>query len=403
MTTRINDDLVKKLKPPERGYRLIYDDKLTGFAVRITAKRGVKTFVFDYYFHGSKKRHKIGRYEPDVLTAAAARVRAGRLKNALLDGKDPAEEKRQSDNEPTFTELTERYLETVAAKKRASSLRNDRGHIRHLLPRWGTRQVKAITQRDVEKLHSDSKATPYHANRLLALLSKMFNLAVEWGWCARNPSEGIKKFDEDKRERWLTVEELTKLNKALDVYTDQNAANVIRLLLLTGAREGEALKADWSQFDMKRGVWTKPSHHTKQKKIEHVPLSEAAIALLRKMKPQPAGPLFPGAGADGSSRVTLRRPWKQICKAAGLATAVEVKGKRRMITRYKPTLRIHDLRHTYASHLVSNGVSLHIVGKLLGHTQASTTQRYAHVADEAMRDATERFGAIMRAASGSQR
>jgi integrase len=393
---KINDKLVKTLQPPDKGYRLIYDDDLKGFGVRITAN-GVISFVLSYYFHGIKKRYKIGRYGPE-LTAAAARDRALKKKTGLLDGIDPAEEKRQSDNEPTFTELTERYLETVAAKKRAGSLRNDRGHIRYLLPRWGTRRVKAITQRDVERLHSELKATPYHANRRLALLSKMFNLAVEWKWCERNPAEGIKKFDEDKRERWLTVDELSNLNGALDAYSDQNAANVIRLLLLTGAREGEALKADWSQFDMKRGVWTKPSHHTKQKKIEHVPLSEPAIALLRKMKPKASGPLFPGAGADGSSRVTLRRPWKQVCKAAGLATAVEVKGKRRMITRYKPTLRIHDLRHTYASHLVSGGVSLHIVGKLLGHTQASTTQRYAHVADEAMRDATERFGAIMTAA-----
>jgi integrase len=390
---KLTETMVKKLEPPAAGYDLYWDDEVPGFGVRITAA-GIVSFVFSYRSYGKKRRHTIERYP--VLSVEAAREEARALRGNVRKGEDPAEQKRHLKIEPTFTELTERYLETVAAKKRAGSLRNDRGHIRHLLPRWGTRQVKAITQRDVEKLHSDSKATPYHANRMLALLSKMFNLAVEWGWCARNPVEGIKKFDEDKRERWLTVDELTKLSKALDAYSDQNAANVIRLLLLTGAREGEALKADWSQFDMKRGIWTKPSHHTKQKKIEHVPLSKAAIALLHKMKPKESGPLFPGAGANGSSRVTLRRPWKQVCRAAGLANAVEVKGKRRMITRYKPTLRIHDLRHTYASHLVSNGVSLHIVGKLLGHTQASTTQRYAHVADEAMRDATERFGKILK-------
>ena len=110
-----------------------------------------------------------------------------------------------------------------------------------------------------------------------------------------------------------------------------------------------------------------------------------------------AGPLFPGA--NGKPRVTLRRPWVQICKAAGLSDVSTHQGKRRTVTRSKPTLRIHDLRHSFASHLVSNGVSLHIVGKLLGHTQSQTTQRYAHVADQAMRDATNRFSQIFKAAS----
>jgi integrase len=112
-----------------------------------------------------------------------------------------------------------------------------------------------------------------------------------------------------------------------------------------------------------------------------------------------AGPLFPGANGNGKPRVTLRRPWVQICKAAGLSDVITLQGKRRIITRPKPTLRIHDLRHSFASHLVSNGVSLHIVGKLLGHTQSQTTQRYAHVADQALRDASNRMGEIFRSAS----
>ena len=180
----------------------------------------------------------------------------------------------------------------------------------------------------------------------------------------------------------MTAEEIGRFSDALDSYVDQNAANAPRLLLLTGAREGEVLKAEWNQFNLGRGTWTKPSHHTKQKKIEHVPLSRPAIDLLTQMNSKSStGPLFPGP--NGDSRVALRRPWVQVCKAAGLAELVQVKGKKRIITRYKPTLRIHDLRHTYASHLVSVGTSLHIVGKLLGHTQPQTTARYAHVADEA--------------------
>jgi integrase len=225
----------------------------------------------------------------------------------------------------------------------------------------------------------------------------MFNKAIDWGWRTDNPVKGIKKFHEDDRTTWLDKAQLGKLKKALNAYPDQNAANAIRLLILTGSREGEVLKADWGMFDLKRGTWTKPSHHTKQKKIEHVPLSDEVLKLLKRMKPQASGPLFPGA--ESGSRVTLRRPWVQVCKAAGLCQAVQMKGKRRMITRYKPAVRIHDLRHTFASHLVSNGVSLQIVGNLLGHTNPQTTKRYAHVSDGAMRDATNQLGKIFKAAT----
>jgi site-specific recombinase XerD len=123
------------------------------------------------------------------------------------------------------------------------------------------------------------------------------------------------------------------------------------------------------------------------------------VDLLRRMKRKDdaTGALFPGT--TGKPRVTLRRPWVQICKAAGLSEVFTLQGKRRTITRSRPKIRIHDLRHSFASHLVSNGVSLHIVGKLLGHTQAQTTQRYAHVADQALRDASNRMGEIYKTAS----
>ncbi len=195
-------------------------------------------------------------------------------------------------------------------------------------------------------------------------------------------------------------EEIRRFSDALDDYSDQNAANALRLILLTGARAGEVLKSDWSQFDLGRGIWTKPSHHTKQKKIEYVPLSGPALNLLTDMKSKSSTThLFPGSGGD--ARVTLRRPWVQACKAAGLAEPIQLKGTKRAVTRYRPAVRIHDLRHTYASHLVSAGMSLHVVGRLLGHTQPQTTARYAHVADEALRNATERFGSIF--LSGDQK
>ncbi len=179
-----------------------------------------------------------------------------------------------------------------------------------------------------------------------------------------------------------------------DSYADQGAADALRLLILTGAREGEVLGATWEQFDLKRGTWTKPSHHTKQKRTEHTPLSTPAVDILKRMAKANNGPhLFPGRMGD-HARVTLHRPWIQVCKAAGLASEYRISGKRRELIRWKPSFHVHDLRHTSASHLVSKGESLHIVGNLLGHTQPQTTARY--LADAALRDAANRFGSIIR-------
>ena len=408
MAQRIVQKFITKLPVPATGNRVHYDSEIPGFGVRITAA-GVISFVLNYRVNGRERRYTIGRH-PE-LTATAAREKALRLRGRILDGHEPLEEREQERGEPTVGELATQYLERYAlAHKRPSSVRNDRQMIEGIIrPRIGSLRIRAIGKRDIESLHATLKATPYRANRVLALLSKMFAIAKEWRWRADNPAKGVARFHEDRRERWLSIDELRRFTEALDAYGDQSAANALRLLLLTGAREGEVLKAEWSQFDLDRGIWTKPSHHTKQSKIEHVPLSDAALTLLESMKPKhAAGPLFPGAErkrkntspkAGVSPRVTLRRPWIQACKAAGLVEVEERKGKRRKVVyRYRPTLRIHDLRHTYASYLVSSGTSLQIVGKLLGHTLPQTTARYAHVADEALRNATNKFGEILQTA-----
>ncbi|HCC23904.1 MAG TPA: site-specific integrase, partial [Holosporales bacterium] len=209
----------------------------------------------------------------------------------------------------------------------------------------------------------------------LALLSKMFSLAMGWEWREDNPAKGIERYPEEKRDRWLNDEEIQVLWKVLEEYSNQSAACVFKLLILTGARKGEILHATWDQFDLEKGVWTKPSHLTKQKKKEHLPLSIEAIEILETMKSQASSSfLFPGK-VEGKSIQEIKKAWDTIRKKSGF-----------------PDLRIHDLRHTHASHLVSSGLSLSIVGKLLGHTQASTTQRYAHLADEPLRQAAQLFG-----------
>ncbi|MFV2035229.1 MAG: site-specific integrase, partial [Halocynthiibacter sp.] len=186
---------------------------------------------------------------------------------------------------------------------------------------------------------------------------------------------------EEKRHRWLSDTELSRLTDALDQHPNQLAANAIRLQLLTGARIGEVLTAIWSDFDLDRGVWIKPSHHTKQKRTEHLPLSGAAQDMLLRMREETdemSAHLFPGRNPE-KPLTDLKRFWRSIMSMSGIED-----------------YRVHDNRHTHASHLVSSGMSLAIVGRLLGHTNPITTQRYAHLADDPLRDAAEIMAKKMR-------
>lgn len=205
----------------------------------------------------------------------------------------------------------------------------------------------------------------------------MLNLAVEWGWRPDNPAKGVERYEEHKRDRWLSDDELRQLSAVLDEHPNTRAANAVRLQLLTGARLGEVLTSRKEDFDLRRGVWIKPAHRTKQKRTEHLPLSTQALSLIASIIETSApGCHFPFPGnKPGQPLRDLKKFWKTAMLRAG-------------ITNY----RRHDNRHTYASHLVSSGLSLEIVGRLLGHTTAATTKRYAHLADDPLRAATDRFG-----------
>jgi integrase len=242
-------------------------------------------------------------------------------------------------------------------------------------------KVAEVTFSDVDDLHRKitKRGATYHANRVLALLSKMFNLSIRWGWRTDNPAKGIERNQEQKRNRYLSADELVRLTVALAEHHDQQAANIIRLLLLTGARRGEVQAARWEQFDLKAGIRVKPGSTTKQKTEHRVPLSAPARQLLRELWENAsldAEYVFPGR-SDGH-RIEIKADWAALCKAAGITGA-----------------RIHDLRHTYASLLASAGLSLPIIGALLGHTQPATTARYAHLLDDPLKQATERVGAIL--------
>ena len=403
MAVRLSTQYLKKLVPPDRGQTVIYDAEREGLAIRITANH-VISWVWHYKStDGRKRRYTIGRW-PE-WTVEAARDEATDLRRDLRDGIDPQDQPKHEGEFFTVNDLADAYLEQHAQKnKRASSVANDESMLDAIIrPHLGALVVRQVKQADVEKLHVGLKSTPYHANRVLSLLSTMFRFAAAKGWATENPAkrpnklnpfDGVSRYPEEARENWLTKEQLERFKAALDRYSDQEAANVLRLLILTGSRRSEVLHAEWKDIDLQRGVWVKPSHSTKQRKTEHVPLIAPALEILRAMAEKKTGPyLFPGHGHDGP-RQSIKNVWKQVCKAAGLSQEHEVRGKKHLLKRWKPTIRLHDIRHTFASHLVSQGVSLHVVGKLLGHVRSETTNRYAHLNDQALRDAASGFSKV---------
>jgi integrase len=379
MAQKLTDKIVKELPAPERGNKTTYDTEVKGFGIRVTAA-GARSFVLNYRTRaGRERRFTIGAFPAWKTTAA--RAEAAELKKQIARGGDPLADLEAERAAPTVADLCARYEAEHLPKKRPSSQREDRAMIAaFVLPAWKHRKVTDIRHSDFDALHRKLSArAPFRANRVVALLSKMFALAIRWGWRADNPAKGVERNQENKRNRYLSPEELARLTVALAEHRDQEAADIIRMLLLTGARRGEVQAARWDDIDLERGVWVKPGATTKQKTLHRVPLSDAALQLLRDLRQQAApGAEFVFPGRTCGHRVELKGNWRDICRAAGIADA-----------------RIHDLRHSYASILASAGLSLPVIGALLGHTQPQTTHRYAHLLDDPLRQATQRAADII--------
>jgi len=368
---------VESVKPDEVEELLLWDTELKGFGVRIFPT-GRRTYFVQYRNQfGRTRRKKLGVH--GSITAEQARDEAKIVLGNVASGEDPSADLKLAKMKTTFQNLADQYLQIYAKEnKREKSYAGDCTMLnRIILVKFGNMKVEEITSHDIQTLHHSLCKTPYMANRVRALLSKMFNLAKQWKWITANPVEGVSKYQEEKRERWLDDAEMAKLWLVLEKHSNHPTSFVFKLLLLTGSRKGEVLNATWDQFDLVKGVWSKPAHLTKQNKNEHIPLSSNTLEVLQDLKerhPSPSPFLFPGK-VEGKPMQEVKTFWGTVLKEAGIEN-----------------FRIHDLRHTHASHLVSSGLSLSIVGKLLGHTQASTTQRYAHLADEPLREATEFFG-----------
>jgi integrase len=385
MSQRLTDGIVRGLPAPATGNKIEYDAKVRGLGVRVTTA-GARAFILNYRTKsGRERRYTIGSF-PD-WKVAAAREEAERLKRQIDSGGDPLADVQAERGAPTVADLCDRFEKEHLPKKRPSTQNDYKAAIeRYIKPELKHRKVAEVIPADIDALHRKiteagdrGKPAPYRANRVAAVLSKMFNLAIRWGWRLDNPVKGVERNQEHKRQRYLSITELANLTRALGKFEDQQAANVIRLLLLTGARRGEVRAARWADIDLEEGVWTKPGATTKQKTFHRVPLSAAAVQLLKELRKEADDDqeyVFPGRSSG--HRVNVNDAWVVLCAAA------KIKGA-----------RLHDLRHTYASVLASAGQSLPVIGALLGHTNPTTTHRYAHLRDDPLRQATETVGAII--------
>jgi integrase len=384
----LTDSLVRKLPVPAKGAVLYRDDGARGLGCRVTAN-GIRSFVLRYVTRNGRERlHTIGQFGAGGWTVQAARQEARRLRALIDQGIDPAQEIADERAAPTMRDLVERFeAEHLPRRRPGTAYAYTRTLRLHVEPHFGKhRKVAEVSFEDVDALHRSvtSKAGPYAGNRTLAVLSKMFSLAVRWRMRSDNPVKGVERNTEAKRKRYLSGDELVRLTEALRQHHDQQVANIFRLLLLTGARKGEVLGMQWADVDLEKGVWSKPGSTTKQKTEHVVPLSAPARQLLAEMQTlaNPKKPLgkyvFSETRSGTGHIVELKNGWRHITKSANITA-----------------LRIHDLRHTFASQLVSSGASLPLIGALLGHSNPTTTARYAHLFDDPQRQAVERIGEML--------
>jgi integrase len=393
MVGRITKKTVDTLATKD-GAVILWDRDLPRFGLLVTAG-GAKSYVVQYRHHGRSQRITIGRHgEP--WTPTTARQRALELLGLVARGADPAAARMALKDAPTVADLCDRFLaEHVGPKLKPTTAAEYRKTIASIIkPKLGRRLITDVTRADLAKLHHTLRATPSHANRALALCSKLFNLAERWGLRpdGTNPARHVEKFREKKRERYLTDVELARLGAVLaladsdrkvtpkdgaqPVSVSPYALAAIKLAILTGARRGELLTLQWEHVDLERGIARLLEHKTDRAGSKVISLNGPAVAILEGLPRIGDNPyVFPSLTRDGWHMVRVHDAWSAIREAAGIED-----------------VRLHDLRHSHASIGVSAGVSLPVVGKMLGHASPATTQRYAHVAPDPVREASELIG-----------
>jgi integrase len=409
-TQRITKRSVDAIDPTGSEFT-VWDNTISGFGVRVRSS-GAKSYVV-VYRAGAGRGAPVRRFTiaaTGKINCEHARARAKALLGAVAQGSDPASAKTTERSTPTVAELADRFMsDHVLPKRKPSTAELYRGILdRHVTPAFGTTKADKLSRQQVGRLHSSLVETPFHANRMLAVVGSMYAFGERAGIVPEgiNPARKIEKFKESHRERFLTGEELERLGKAIreaesvgiawatdgtspktkhlakpeNRFTKINefAAAALRLLLFTGCRLREILNLRWENVDMERGLLFLPDSKTGRKTVV---LNGPALAVLSGL--MRIGPyVIPGANPQ-RPRPDLHRPWHAVINRADLVG-----------------VRLHDLRHTYASYGAGDGFGLPIIGRLLGHTQASTTARYAHLDNDPLRHASEVIAGKIEAALG---
>jgi len=353
----------------------IWDDELPGFALRVLPS-GRKGYIVQYRAGRRSRRMSLG--PSTVLTCEQARTRAIGIIAAARNGDDPAAERDAERKTITVKELAERFdKEHVSVRVKETTAKGYRRLIdRTILPALGRLRVTEVTRADIAKLHHDLRHIPYEANRCLEVMSKMFSLAEMWGLRpdGSNPRKHIKKYAEEKRERFLSPAELKRVGDVLREMEDEgielaSAIAAARLLILTGCRLGEIMTLQWEHVDPAGRALRLPDSKTGAKVVH---LGQPAIDVLTSIRKVDKNPWVIVGTLPGARLTDLQPFWQRVRARAGLKD-----------------VRIHDLRHTFASTAVASGQGLPMIGKLLGHTQVQTTARYAHLATDPVQTAAD--------------
>jgi len=372
---------------PEEKERFFWDSEIEGFGLRVFPS-GRKSYVVQYRNEsGRTRRLTLGPH--GRLTPAEARKLARLRLASVAHGEDPSAERLSRRRSVSLAEFAERFLEQHASVKTKPSTQETYRYWldRFILPALGAIPVNQVSREDVRQLHHRLGRRPTQANRVRALLHNMFNVAESWGLRPENsnPVRRVPRFPEGKRERYLSVEEFAQLGRVLFEAKQEGkisplAILAIRLLALTGARRGEILGLKWREVDFERRCLRLEDSKTGPKTI---PLGSAALALLSQAPRVEGNPYVLPGKRSGDFYRGLQGPWERIRKRAGLED-----------------VRIHDLRHSYASVGVEAGMGLPIVGAILGHTLPRTTARYAHLSNDPLQRAAEQITATIAEAMG---
>ncbi|WP_417784188.1 tyrosine-type recombinase/integrase [Terasakiella pusilla] len=418
---KITKTKVDALQPSDKDV-VYWDVDLKGFCVKVTPK-GRKVYYAYYRVAGQQRRPSLGVH--GQVTAAQAREQAQQILAAASRGEDYSQNKQENRQSMTFKQYAAIYMSDEAPKtKRESTIQTDRLNLEnHLLPALGTKKLNMISKADVSRLHSAMKNIPGAANRTFALLSHMMTVAERLGYRSdnTNPCSHLVKYKLKKHERYLSDEELKAVAEALkesEVYRleMQSVIDAIRLLIFTGCRMREVTTLRWADVDLVNGRLKLQTSKTGAKDVYLSVPAQEVLTSIQRVRDNPY--VFVGK-KQGAHLVNLRKPWLRICARATVFLLMADTEAGPEIAQLcgesgvSPTLdevgelysslgvdlpvgltgvRIHDLRHSFASVAVSHGVPLAMIGKLLGHASTSMTEKYAHLANDPLREANEVLG-----------